>query len=296
MKVVSKQLACMMTAFLMGMSLLISPARAGSFDAPSQGPSLPADTLKEVTVVEHTGTQLPLDLTFVDETGKTVKLGDYFKPNRPVVIQLGYYGCPMLCGYISQGLLDSVKQVSLKAGKDYELVFVSIDPKETPQLAASKKESYLASYGRESADGWHFLTGKQENIAALAKADGFGYKWVQAAGQFAHPAVLTLAMPDGKISRYLYGVRFNPTTLRMSIVEASNGKVGTAVDQLFLTCFQYDGHQGKYAMAAIGTMRVGGLLIFIIVAVVLGRMFLRERKMLAQKNAAGQDSAAKGPQ
>jgi protein SCO1/2 len=283
MRALLKQLACMTAAFLLGMSQLASPARAGSLYLPSEGSPIPPGTLNDVTVVEHTGSQLPLDLTFVDETGKTVQLRDYFKPNRPVVVQLGYYGCPMLCGYISQGLLESVKQVSLTAGKDYELVFISIDPKETPQLAASKKEAYLAAYGRESAGGWHFLTGKQDNIAALAQADGFGYKWVQAAGQFAHPAALTLAMPDGRISRYLYGVRFDPTTLRMSIVEASNGKVGTAIDALFLTCFRFDGHQGKYAMAAIGMMRGGGLLIMIIVGVVLVRMIRREKKMLNQK-------------
>jgi protein SCO1/2 len=234
-----------------------------------------------VKVIEHTGAQLPLDLPFVDETGQPVTLRKYFAGNRPVVLQLGYYGCPMLCGLISRGLVESVKQVSLTAGKDYELVFVSIDPKETPELAMRKKESYLQEYGRDSAAGWHFLTGTQANIAALAEADGFKYKWIESAGQFAHPPSLTLCMPNGKISRYLSGVRFDPLTLRESLVEASNGKIGNAADEVYLTCFKYDGKQGKYAMAAVGMMRLGGLLMTIIVGTVLARMFLRERKMRA---------------
>jgi protein SCO1/2 len=286
MRAVLKKLACTSAAFLLGMSLFAStPAQAGSLYSTPDGPDIPRSALNDVTVVEHTGSKLPLELTFTDESGKTVRLADYFSGKKPVIVQLGYYGCPMLCGLISEGLVDSVKKVSLVAGKDYELVFVSIDPKETPQLAASKKEAYLKQYGRESAGGWHFLTGGQDNIAALAQADGFSYKWVQAAGQFAHPAALTLCMPDGKISRYLYGVRFDPTTLRMSIVEASDGKVGTAVDAFFLTCFRYDGHQGKYAFAAISMMRGGGLIMVIVVGFVLVRMFRREAKLRAQREA-----------
>ena len=139
------------------------------------------------------------------------------------------------------------------------------------------------------AAGWHFLTGKQENIAALAQADGFGYKWIQSAGQFAHPAALTLCMPDGRISRYLYGVRFDPTTLRMSIVEASDGKVGTVIDEAFLTCFRYDGHQGKYAFFAMNLMRGGGVLMMIIVGAILIRMMRKEARLRAQSRRRPQD-------
>jgi protein SCO1/2 len=281
MKAVLKQLACTIAAPILG--LAGQTARAG-FNNPVQGPPPnSAAVTQDVNVTEHTGAKLPLDLKFVDDTGKPVVLGQYFTGKKPVILQLGYYGCPMLCEYISQGLAASVKSISFTAGKDYELVFVSIDPKETPELAARKKASFLADYQRDAATGWHFLTGKQDDIAALTKADGFNYKWVESAGQFAHPAALTLAMPDGRISRYLYGVRFDPTTLRESLVEASNGQIGNTLDQAFLTCFRFDGHQGKYAMAAIGLMRIGGVLIMIIVGTVLVRMFRKERKQFDAK-------------
>jgi protein SCO1/2 len=291
MRAVLKKFAYATAAFLIGMSQFATPrALAGPFDATGEGgPVVDKDTLKDVTVIEHTGAKLPLDLTFTDESGKTVRLGEYFDGKKPVVLQLGYYGCPMLCGLISRGLLDSVKKVSLTAGTDYEMVFVSIDPKESPLVASQKKDAYVAEYAkdassRKNASGWHFLTGKQENIARLAEADGFRYKWIEAAGQFAHPPSLTLCMPDGRISRYMYGVRFDPFTLRESLVEASNGKIGNPGDQIFLTCFRYDGTQGKYAFAAISIMRGGGVLIMIIVCAVLVRMFRRERKLRGEQD------------
>lgn len=283
MRGVLRQLACTSAAFLLALAAVDATASGQKFNRPfDDGASTEAVT-KDVTVSEHPGAKLPLDLSFVDESGKPVTLGQYFHDKRPVVLQLGYYDCPMLCSYISQGLAASVKSISFTAGKDYELVFVSIDPKETPQLAAEKKASFLKDYARDAADGWHFLTGKQEQIQALAKADGFNYKWVESAGQYAHPAALTLCSPDGRISRYLYGVRFNPTTLRESLVEASNGQIGNTIDQVFLTCFRYDGHQGKYAWAAVGLMRIGGVLIMIVVGTVLTRMFLKERKQKERK-------------
>ena len=285
MKVVPKQLV---SAFaLIAMLFAASIARAGSLYSPAEKSLAAPGELKDITVIEHIGSQLPLDLTFNDESGKPVRLGQYFSGNKPVVLQLGYYQCPMLCGLVSQGLLESVKQVSLTAGKDYDLIFVSIDPKETPELAMQKKEAFLQQYGRDSAAGWHFLTGKQEDIAALAQADGFVYKWVQSAGRFAHPAALTLATPEGKISRYLYGVRFDPTTLRLSLVECSQGRLGTTFDKAYLTCFAYDGSQGKYAFAAMSIMRGGGVLIMIVVAFTLVRMFRREAKLRQQREAAG---------
>jgi protein SCO1 len=276
----SKKTSGLLPAVALAILLLASPSvNAGAFDAAGPtGPDPGGQVTKDITVTEHTGDQLPLDLPFTDENGKGVRLRQYFTGKKPVIIQLGYYACPMLCDLISRGLVDSVKQVSLVAGKDYELVFVSIDPAETPELAKQKKENYLKEFGRDSDPGWHFLTGKQEPIAALAKADGFQYKWVAAAGRFAHPASLTLCMPDGRISRYLYGVRFDSLTLRESLVEASGGKVGTALDRAYLTCFQFDGKQGKYAFVAISSMRAGGVLIMIIIGFVLVRMFRREAK------------------
>ena len=231
--------------------------------------------------MEHTGVSLPLDLAFTDETGKPVRLGEYFTGKRPVVLQLGYYQCPMLCSLVSKGTAEAFKAVSLAPGKDYDLVFVSIDPNETPALAAAKKQAYLKETGLSGA-GWHFLTGKQESIAPLAKEVGFNYRWIASAGQFSHPAAIMICMPDGRVSRYLYGVRFDPQTVRLSLVEASAGKIGSTFDQLYLTCFQYDGHQGKYAMAALGVMRTGGVLMMIVVATVLLRLLRKELKLKAQ--------------
>jgi protein SCO1/2 len=264
---------------------LLAPAlRADTFGANGNVGSVAAIT-KDITVDEHAGARLPLDLTFVDDNGQTVRLGDYFKGNKPVVLQLGYYGCPMLCNVISQGIVESLKDVKLETGSDYDVLFVSIDPSETPKLAAEKKQSMLAAFGREGGSGWHLLTGKEPQIRQLAQTVGFTYRWIDSAGQYAHPAVIMVCMPDGKVSRYLYGVRFNPQTLRLSLVEASDGKVGSAVDKLYLTCFQYDGRQGKYALAAIGIMRGGGVLTMVVVAIVLFRMFRKEARQRAQEQS-----------
>lgn len=258
------------------------PALFGFRPDHSSAPVVAPD-LKEITVIEHAGSALPLGLKFTDETGQQVTLGQYFSGKRPVILQLGYFGCPMLCGYISQGTITAFKAVSLVPGKDYDFVFVSIDPSEDAQLAAAKKQAYLMEYGGDNASGWHFLTGKQESIAPLAEAVGFKYRWIQSAGQFAHPAVIMMCTPDGKLSRYLYGVKFDPQTVRLSLVEASQGKIGSAIDKLYLTCFQYDGHQGKYAFAAMSIMRGGGVLMIIIVGAFIVRLLRREMKQAAQE-------------
>ena len=264
--------------------------RAQTFGADGNIGSVAAIT-KDITVDEHTGAQLPLDLTFTDENGQTVQLRQYFKGNKSVVLQLGYYGCPMLCNLISKGIAQSLKDVKLNTGSDYDVLFVSIDPSEGPALAFKKKQSFLQEYGRDGGSGWHLLTGKEPQIKQLAQAVGFNYRWIASASQFAHPAVIMIIMPDGKVSRYLYGVRYNPQTLRLSLVEASNGKIGSAVDQLYLTCFQYDGRQGKYALAAIGLMRGGGVLAMLIVGFVLFRMFRKEAKQRALEEQSQKSEA-----
>jgi protein SCO1/2 len=212
-----------------------------------------------------------------------VKLGDYFKGQKqPVILQLGYYGCPMLCDLISQGATQSLKELSLNAGADYHVVFISIDPKEDWTLAQKKKRSYVTEYGRPgAAGGWHFLTGRQDDIKRVCQAVGFNYKWVPSAGQFSHPAGLIICTPEGKISRYLYGVRFEEKTLRLSLVEASEGKIGTTTDHFLLTCFQYDGKQGKYALAAMGLMRIGGAVTVVVLFCVLVWLFRREARRKA---------------
>jgi protein SCO1 len=230
-------------------------------------PPNPAEA-KTVTVVEHLSTQLPLDLSFVDENGQSVQLKQYFNGKKPVVLQMGYFGCPMLCSLVSQGLVNSLKDVKLNAGSDYEVVYVSIDPTEGPGMANAKKQAYMQAYGHgsESAAGWHLLTGKQQQIQQLAGTVGFQYKWIDSAGQFSHPACLMVCTPDGRLSRYLYGVKFDPQTVRLSLVEASNGKIGSTADAFILTCFQYDGTTGRYALVAINLMKLGGVVVILGVA------------------------------
>ncbi len=269
----------MTLACLLASVLSAAPARAATTINPGEFAEATPDALKDINVTEHLNAQLPLDLAFRDEAGNDVELRQYFSGKKPVILQLGYYGCPMLCGLITEGMINAVRDMNLTAKDDFEVVFVSIDPNEHPSLAQLKKQAYVAKYNHPGTEaGWHFLTGKQFSITELTKAVGYNYKWVASAQQFSHPATLIVLMPDGRVSRYLYGVRYDPATVRMSLVEASNGKIGTSMDQLFLTCFQYDGRQGKYALAAMGLMRLGGVLTVVIVTLVLIWLFRRDRK------------------
>lgn len=241
------------------------------------------EALKGITVNEHLNSPLPLDAAFVDDHNQRVMLRQYFNGTRPVILQLGYYKCPMLCDLISQGATKSLKDLKeLTAGKDFEIVFISVDPNEDPSLAQKKKATYLTEYDRAgSQDGWHFLTGGQTQIDKVARAVGFEYKWVAAAKQFSHPAAIMLCTPDGKLSRYLYGVQFPEETLRLGLVEASQGKIGSTTDHWRLTCFVYDGKQGKYAVSAMRLMRFGGVLTMIVMAVVMVRLFRRDAQRRA---------------
>jgi protein SCO1/2 len=237
------------------------------------------DSLQGIGVEEHLGSKLPLDLTFTDDKGETVQLSKYFSGKKPVILQIGYLGCPMLCSLVSQGTVDSLRKLTLDVGRDFEVVFVSVDPTETSDLAADKKETYAQDYHREgSRAGFHFLVGKEDQIKRLTEAVGYQYKWVESVRQYSHPAVLVIGTPDGTISRYLYGVRFDNQTMRLSLVEASDGKVGSTMDQILLTCFQYDGKQGKYAMTAINLMRAGGALTVLVLGTVLVRAFRHDAR------------------
>ncbi len=220
-----------------------------------------APELKGITIDEKSGSTIPLDLPFVDETGKPVKLGDYFHHGRPVILQLSYFGCPMLCTLISQGMVDSLNNLTLVMGKDYDVIDISFNPREGPKLAAQKKASFLEAYNRPAgAEHWHFLTGTPDAIKKITDAVGFRYKYLPEKKQYSHPAALMILTPAGKVSRYLYGVKYNPNTLRLSLVEASNGKVGSTIDRLILTCCSFDRYSGRYTMTALGVMRIGGVL------------------------------------
>jgi protein SCO1 len=237
---------------------------------------LPAE-LQNVGFEPQLNAQMPLDLTFRDETGRDVRLRDYFG-QKPVLLALVYYGCPMLCNQVEQGVVGSLKMLSLNAGRDFEVVFVSFDPRETPEMAAHKKESALSHYGRpETAEGWHFLTGSQESIAAATRAANFRYSFSQKAGIFAHASGIMLLTPDGRISRYFYGVEYPSRDVRLGLVDASAGKIGTPIDHLLLYCFEYDPSSARYSAAILKIIRLGGILTLLALAV--GFVIFRRRDL-----------------
>jgi protein SCO1/2 len=214
--------------------------------------------LKNVGIDQKLNAQVPLDLTFRDEAGRTVPLGKFFQ-KKPVILALVYYECPMLCNMTLNGLVRSLHSITLSAGDDFELVAVSINPRESPQLAMAKKETYLEKYQRHNAtNGWHFLTGKEENIQALANVVGFRYAYDPIIKQYAHAAGIMIATPDGKLSRYFYGIEFPSRDLRLGLVEASNNKIGSPVDQVLLYCYHYDPVTGKYGLAIQRLLQVMG--------------------------------------
>jgi protein SCO1/2 len=235
--------------------------------------------LEGVGITEHLEGQVPLNLEFVDETGRKVRLSDYFDGQRPVILTLNYYRCPMLCTLQLNGLIAGLQEMSWLPGQQFEIVTVSIDPAETPSLAAAKKQSYMTDYGRPSAAaGWHFLTGKQKAIKTLADEVGFGYRWNPERKQWMHAAALFVCTPDGKLSRYLYGVQYDPDTLRLSLVEASAGKAGSSLDRVILYCYQYDPSAGKYGLVSLNVVRVGGVLTLLALGLLLMPLWLRETR------------------
>ncbi|MBV9210949.1 MAG: SCO family protein [Acidobacteria bacterium] len=232
--------------------------------------------LQQVGIDQKLNEQVPLDITFKDETGREVRLSEYFNHGRPVIITLVYYQCPMLCDQVLNALTGTLKSLSFDVGKEYEVLTVSFDPRETPEMAAAKKDEYMARYGRAgAAEGWHFLTGEQKSIDALAKAVGFRYTYDEKTKQFAHASGIMLATPEGKLSHYFYGIEYAPKELRLGIVEASAGKVGTPVDALMLYCFHYDPTSGKYGLAIMNIVRLLGVLTVIGIVALL--LILRRR-------------------
>jgi protein SCO1/2 len=216
--------------------------------------------LKDVDIIQKLGDKIPLDLPFTDENGQEVTLGKYFG-QRPVLLALVYYECPMLCTQVLNGAFSSMEALPFSTGQEFELVVVSFDPGETPKLAADKKTAYFERYRRPgAADGMHFLTGRESSIKQLADAVGFKYVYVPEIDQYAHPAALTVLTKTGEVSRYLYGIEFAPRDLRFALVEAADGHIGTAVDQALLYCFHYDPASGKYGFAIMNMVRLGGIL------------------------------------
>jgi protein SCO1/2 len=215
--------------------------------------------LQFVGIEQHLNTEIPGDLAFRDELGNPVKLGDYFGQGRPVILNLGYYQCPMLCGEVLQGLTGSLKVLSFDVGKDFDVVTVSFDPHETPDMAATKKRDIMRRYGRAGADkGWHFLTGPAESINALTKAVGFQFQWDEKTQQYAHATTIVVLTPDRRVAQYFYGVEFPPKDLRLGLIEASQNKIGSFTDQMLLYCYHYDPRTGKYGAIIGRIMSIAG--------------------------------------
>jgi protein SCO1/2 len=236
------------------MLVLAAPAFAQNLD--------PLELAARVGIDQNLGQALPLDLEFVDETGAAVTLGDYFT-DRPVILSLVYYECPMLCGVSMEGLISNLRILGLDPGRDFQIVTVSIDPTETPDIAAGKKIDYLARLGRSDqaiADGWHTLTGNQEAIDTLARTVGFRYVYDERSDEYAHGAAIMVATPDGQLSRYYYGIEYPARDLRLGLVEAAGGAIGTVVDQVKLLCYRYDPVTGKYGFAIWTALRTAGVL------------------------------------
>ena len=236
---------------------LIAPAGAGAPPKPNHRTPVPAP-LREIGFDQNLDKPVPLDTPFKDEAGRAVKLGDYFG-KRPVVMVFAYYDCPMLCTLVINGLASALDVLSLEPGKDFEIVTVSFNPRDTPATAAAKKAAYIARYKQPgAAAAWHFLTGDQPSIDRLTKAAGFRYVWDAETKQYAHPSGVIVVTPDGRLSRYLFGIEYGPRDLRLGIVEASEGKVGTPVDALLLYCYHYDPMTGRYGLVIMRAIRMAG--------------------------------------
>ncbi len=278
---------------------LATPALAADAPAPVAGTVVedgvvtrreaPPERLRGIDIDEHLDSEMPLSATFRDTSGASVALGDYIRGERPVIFTLNYSDCPMLCSLQLSGLVTALKSLDRKIGVDFDVVTVSLDPKESSQRAAETKARYLAQLGAgaEAANGWHFLTGRQSEIDAVAAALGIRYAYNEARREYVHPAALVITTPQGRIARYLYGIEYHPRTLSLSLVEAAKGKIGSSVDRLILYCFHYDETEGRYAPVAMNVMRVGGGVTALSLLVFLGGFWLKQlRKKSARSVAA----------
>jgi protein SCO1/2 len=266
--------------------ILATPLGAQMTGAPSPGyrheAGIPASTmplpLREIGFDQRIDERLPLDVELVDEQGQRRPLGTFFGA-RPVVLAFVYFDCPMLCTQVLSAMTSTFGVLSLDPGTDFEIVVVSFDPREGPALAAEKKALYLARFGRPAtSSGWHFLTGDQPAIDRLTRAAGFRYTWDEETGQFAHPAGVVVVTPDGRLSRYLFGLEYGPRDLRFAIVEASEGRIGSLVDAVLLYCYHYDPMTGRYGLVVMRVLRIAGAATVIGLGTFIVVMVRRERK------------------
>jgi len=251
--------------------------------------STPVELPSNVGVDQKLDTLVPLDLKFQDETGRDVVLQEYFADGKPVILNLVYLQCPMLCNMAMDGLIRNMRALTLSAGRDFRVLTVSFDPREGPELAAESRQTALRRYAREGAEaGWHFLTGEESSIRALSEAVGFRYSWNEQRGQYAHPAVLMILTPEGRLSRYFAGVEYPARDLRLGLVEASEGRIGTATDHVMLMCFQYDPATGKYGLVVMNLLRCAGMATLIVLAT---SVYMMTRRAAELSNAAEPEPA-----
>jgi len=254
--------------------------------ADAAGAGLPAPVLR-VGFDQRLGEQVPLDLEFRDEEGRAVRLGDLFE-GKPVILSLAYYDCPMLCGLTLSGVASSLKTLSFDAGREFRVITVSFNPKETPKQARARKTQSLDLYGRPGAgNGWRFLTGEEEAIRRLTGAVGFRYEWDAEQKQYAHPTGIVVLTPAGRIARYFFGVEYAPKDLRLGLVEAADGRIGTLADRLLLLCYRYDSTTGRYSGLAIGLVRAGGVATVLALGLLIATTVWRDRRRAAGPDARG---------
>lgn len=269
-------------------AILLLPV-AAPYQAQAQPAGMRPPVLKDVGIDQLLDNQVPTDLEFRDETGKAVRLADYFK-DKPVVLSLVYYDCPQLCTMVLTGLLGALKTLPMTPGKEFISLTVSFDPKEKPELAAAKREEYLKKFARpEANDGWHFLTGDERSIRELTRSVGFRYVWDPVTQQYAHASGIMVLTPGGRVSRYFYGIEYAPRDLRFGIVDASGGKIGSLADQVILYCYQYDPNRGTYGLVLMRLMRIfAAMTIVSIVGLIL---FLRYKTKKKESENAAQNPA-----
>ncbi|MEX2602168.1 MAG: SCO family protein [Balneolaceae bacterium] len=237
------------------------------------------ELLEQVGVDEHLGEKIPLDVQFATSEGDTVTIGELMAEGKPVLLNALYYDCPLLCGMILEGVFDVVQELAWTPGRDYTILSFSIDPEEKSPLAAENKAFYLDELNRpEAADGWHFLTGREEQIRRVTEAAGFRYTYDEQTGEYIHPAAIMFLSPDGTITRYLYGIEFSEFDLRNALYEAAEGRIGSTMERMVLYCFTYDPYSQSYVPVAINIMKLGGLATLVILGIFLGLFWMKEKR------------------
>jgi protein SCO1/2 len=288
--VLATAVAALLLSTSAGAQMTGAPA-AGYKREPGMTASAVPEALREIGFDQNLNQLVPLDAMFSDEQGRAVRLGDYFG-KRPVVLVFAYYECPLLCTQAINGLASALDVLSLEPGKDFEIVTISFDPRDTPATASAKKASYISRYKRAGAEAaWHFLTGEQESIARVTNAAGFRYVWDEPTKQFAHPTGAIVLTPEGRLARYLFGIEYGPRDLRFALVEASAGTIGSAVDSLLLYCYHYDPMAGRYGLVIMRAIRLAGAATVLALGTFIVVMTRRDKRR-ASLTAPGSPNAA----